>query len=306
MDRMLLKENRWMDDVLFPVNVHRFTCTPDDNIFTCHWHDELEFLRIREGSALIQVGTEFVPLSAGEAVLVHGGELHAGHVPPDSAGFSFSAVVFHDSLLYGNRLDAVQTRLLDPLLKSRMPAFLVITPGSGWSDRALADLAELDALLVDRPPAYEIGVKALLFDLFYRILPQLAGRGERTVAQSQHAERMKAVLTHIRDHHARPLTINELAALAGFSPGHFCTFFRRMTGTTFTDYLNRYRVNRAAELLRASDRKILDVAMEVGFDNASYFISRFRKYMRCTPQAYRRQGGGVEQTDPVEPGASLS
>ena len=307
MDKMLLKENRWMDDVLFPMNLHRFACSRNDNIFTCHWHDELEIIQIRTGHACIQVGTEIVPVRAGEAILINSGELHAGHVaeagiwpgnavpPPDaekfSEGFSFSAIVFHPSLLYGSTCDAVQTRWLDPVVKGRFPAWMGFRPGTVWEDRILSDVREMEVLLSDKAQAYEVGLKGLLFDLFFRILANSSQLSDQKVpTESIRSERMKLVLAHIRDYHATRLRIDEVADLAGFSPGHFCTFFRQMTGSTFIGYLNRYRVNRAADLLRTTDRKIIDIAMEVGFDNASYFISRFKQTMRCTPQAYRNEG----------------
>lgn len=288
MDKVLLKENRWMDDVMFPINAHRFVCTPQDNIFTCHWHDELEFLLIREGETLLQIETEYVPVKAGEAVLINSGELHAGFIPTEGSGFSFTAIVFHPSMLYGSGLDAIQTRYLDPILKGKFPHFLQIKPGTPWESSVLTELAGLDALLAERGMAFELGAKAHLFHLFFLILSNRGEWGDSRVPESAQGERIKRVLTHIRDHYTQHLSIQELADLAGFSPGHFCSFFRRMTGTTFIDYLNRYRVNRAADLLRETDRKILDVAMEVGFDNASYFITKFRKYMRCTPHIWRK------------------
>lgn len=276
-----------MDDVLFPVNAHRFRCTPEDNIFTCHWHDELEFLMIREGAAQLQIGTEYVSVSAGEAVLINSGELHAGFVPPGGDGFAFTAIVFHSSMLYGSGVDTIQTRYLDPFLKGGLPAFLSISPETSWGARALIALSAMDALLQERGGAYELGVKGQLFEVFHHLLSGCGDRGGVRTPSSTHSERMKQVLTHIRDHYRNRLSIGDLACLAGFSQGHFCSFFRRMTGTTFIDYLNRYRVNQAADLLRTTDRKILDIAMEVGFDNASYFIVKFRKYMRCTPHEWR-------------------
>ena len=308
MDKMLLKENRWMDDVLFPMSLHRISSSPHDNIFTCHWHEELEFLQIQSGNACIQIGTEYVPLRAGEALLINSGELHAGHVietgnwpgsgspPPDAdrfaEGFRFSALVFHPSLLYGSHCDAVQTRWLDPVVKGRFPAWMRFSPETEWERRILSDLAEMEEGLAEKPLAYEVGLKALLFDVFYRILGNSLQLAEaKAPADSVKAERMKLILTRIRDQYATQLRIEDMAELAGFSPGHFCTFFRQMTGSTFISYLNRYRVNRAADLLRTTDRKILDIAMEVGFDNASYFISRFKQILRCTPQAYRNEDG---------------
>ncbi|MNO04942.1 Regulatory protein SoxS [compost metagenome] len=72
------------------------------------------------------------------------------------------------------------------------------------------------------------------------------------------------------------------------SEGQFCRFFKSMTRQTPMDYVNSYRIRQAAEMLRVEDRKISDIALEVGFDNISYFIRVFRKMMKCSPSAFRK------------------
>ncbi|WP_335582160.1 helix-turn-helix transcriptional regulator [Paenibacillus yonginensis] len=61
-----------------------------------------------------------------------------------------------------------------------------------------------------------------------------------------------------------------------------------MTGQTPVDYINSYRIRQAAGMLSQTERKISDIALEVGFDNISYFIRVFRKMMKCSPSAFRR------------------
>ena len=58
-------------------------------------------------------------------------------------------------------------------------------------------------------------------------------------------------------------------------------------GKSPADYILNYRLTKAAELLRTTDRKILSVAFDTGFNNVSYFIRTFGKAYRCPPTAYR-------------------
>ncbi|WP_424766501.1 helix-turn-helix transcriptional regulator [Paenibacillus sp. sgz302251] len=55
------------------------------------------------------------------------------------------------------------------------------------------------------------------------------------------------------------------------------------------EYLNAYRIRKAAELLLQPERKISTVALDVGFDHMSYFVKVFRKTMKCTPSQFRRR-----------------
>jgi hypothetical protein len=153
-----------------------------------------------------------------------------------ASGFPY-AIVFHPSMLYGSGVDAIQTRYLDPVLKGGFPPLLHIRPETPWGERALDVLTDMDELLAQREAAFEFGVKGQLFNAFHHILSGCRELGGARQPTSTHSERMKQVLTHIRDHYRQRLTIEELSKLAGFSQGHFCAFFRRMTGTTFIDYL---------------------------------------------------------------------
>jgi len=100
---------------------------------------------------------------------------------------------------------------------------------------------------------------------------------------------LKRVLAHIEQNYSRRIYIRELAKMGHMADAQFCRFFKRWVRRTPTEYINSYRVKKAAELLRQSDRKLSDIAREVGFDHPSYFIRRFRAELRCTPAVYRRR-----------------
>ena len=71
--------------------------------------------------------------------------------------------------------------------------------------------------------------------------------------------------------------------------------FRKKYGVSFKEYLNNYRIERAAEILLRTDDKIYLVAEEVGYRDLDYFINRFIQSKGCTPTTYRKKTRSVNE-----------
>lgn len=124
------------------------------------------------------------------------------------------------------------------------------------------------------------------------VLRDNLGRVCAYVASQKAGAYSKAVCKAIRYigvHFNNPaLSMEEVAADAGLSPGRFSTLFKNETGATFTEYLLRARMEKAKELMKNPSRKIYEVAMESGYDNIPYFSTAFKKYTGCSPSEYRK------------------
>lgn len=83
------------------------------------------------------------------------------------------------------------------------------------------------------------------------------------------------------------ISLNNVAEYIGLSPTYFSTIFKQELGINFIDYLTKTRINEAKILLRSTDKRISDIAMEVGYRDQHYFSSSFKKYQGDTPKAYR-------------------
>ncbi len=79
----------------------------------------------------------------------------------------------------------------------------------------------------------------------------------------------------------------ELAAAADFSLHHFHRVFRAQTGESVMQYVRRLRLERAARVIRASDARLLDVALEAGYDSHEAFTRAFAERFGTTPSAFR-------------------
>lgn len=75
------------------------------------------------------------------------------------------------------------------------------------------------------------------------------------------------------------------------SPNYISLIFKQETGETITEYITKVRMEKAKELLSSSDLKILEIAEQVGFENAHYFSTVFKKYTGIHPQKYRTNAG---------------
>ena len=84
------------------------------------------------------------------------------------------------------------------------------------------------------------------------------------------------------------ITLEKLASEIQVNPQYLCHFFKEIAGISPIQYLIRYRVNRAGEALRETTRSILEISLDCGFDNVSYFIRQFRKFTGQTPRQYRQ------------------
>jgi AraC-like DNA-binding protein len=87
--------------------------------------------------------------------------------------------------------------------------------------------------------------------------------------------------------YGEPLNVDDLAREAGLSRAHFSTEFRRAFGESPHAYLLTRRLERAAALLRHTDRTVAEICMMVGLSSVGSFTSSFRRMFGCTPGAYR-------------------
>jgi two-component system response regulator YesN len=100
---------------------------------------------------------------------------------------------------------------------------------------------------------------------------------------------MAGIEKEVRDHYAENLTLKELSEKYYVNSAYLGQMFRKKYGMSFKDYLNNYRIEKAAVMLLRSDKKILQIVEEVGYHDLDYFVNRFILAKGCTPAKFRRQ-----------------
>jgi AraC-like DNA-binding protein len=113
---------------------------------------------------------------------------------------------------------------------------------------------------------------------------------------------VEAAIAFFRQHLDEPVHIPDLVRYLGFSRARTFELFKSQTGLTPNDYLQRLRIEKAQELLRATQRSVTAIALETGFSSGQYFCTVFRRYTGLSPAAYReanRPGNPARRVEPV-------
>ena len=153
------------------------------------------------------------------------------------------------------------------------------------------NLAELFKTVKSKTEGYAYTTISLLFKLLcYIDLHKLYERNEHYMKESGKLIWLKCVMNLIKQKYGEQISLAQMADSAGFSPKYFCRVFHEITHYTPMEYLNQYRINRAAEMLLSTDESIEDIAYDCGVNDISYFIKLFKRYKNKTPLKYRTEG----------------
>jgi len=107
----------------------------------------------------------------------------------------------------------------------------------------------------------------------------------------EYEKRVNRVIDHLRTHKSEDLSVESLAAVAGFSPFHFHRVFKSMTGENLMEHIQRTRLEAAATALGARPHAdILEIALDHGFRSASAFARAFKERFGMTASAWRAAG----------------
>lgn len=99
-------------------------------------------------------------------------------------------------------------------------------------------------------------------------------------------------IRHIHQYYRDILTVEELASLAGIERWKYTRLFKEATGQVPLQYLNEVRINQAKKWLASADDRLLDIALNAGFNNEHYFNRRFKQTVGISPGQYRNSRKG--------------
>jgi len=109
----------------------------------------------------------------------------------------------------------------------------------------------------------------------------------KTFSRHIYSERINSVIDYISEHISEDISLETLSAVACFSMFHFHRIFTAFTGETPRDYIERVKLEKAANHLCVMPNKsVSEIAFEFGFSSASSFCRAFRKYYKVSPSKY--------------------
>ena len=274
-----LYENKKRGSFDFPIELYYVDENAPRYQMPLHWHLEYELITVLQGSFEIYLDGEISTLHQGDCAWIGDGVVHGG----TPVNCIYECVVFDLGTLLHDT----------PVCKRSAAEFLASKNGftsilkKGTFSAKLAD--KIFETMEKEQCGYEWTTVGLMWQLMGNLLSQSVNRPQLEVTGRVQINRLKNVLTYIRDHYDSTITLEELAQVAGMSPRYFCRAFSQITGKTPIAYLNYYRIELAGEKLLMTNDKITDIALSCGFNDMSYFSKLFTREKGLTPSAYRKQ-----------------
>ena len=249
--------------------------------YVLHWHTPLEIIMPLTNTYTVTChDTDFV-LQEGHILIINSGTLH--HIPAQPG----RRIIFQPDFSLLRNISELNSAL------SLISYAKVFTP-----ENSPAIHTELQQILLDIRDEYsgdallsEASIYAKLINLFVLIGRNHTSNSEifdvQVGKQKEYAEKFMYICEYIDSHCTEELSIEEVAALVGFSKYHFSRLFKQFTNTSFYKYLSQKRISYAENLLITSDITITDVAASSGFPSVSAFIRMFKIIKGYTPTEFR-------------------
>lgn len=254
-----------------------------------HWHNEFEINVMLEGSAIYQVGAQTYVSNVGDINIKAPGVLHATHIPEN--GFAhYNTLIFRPELFGFTEYERGNLRYLSRILSKKLIIKTPIRQTDVEYDRIALLLNEaIDAARNDSP-ADDILLKSRLNEVFYVLVKNgYVVKSDLHATYDADMEELNPALKYIADNFNHDIKIAKLAALTARSETSFMALFKKVLGVTAIEYITHLRINSACEMLRLTNRKIIDIAQSCGYCNLSNFNRIFKRKTGSTPREYRNQ-----------------
>jgi AraC-like DNA-binding protein len=252
-----------------------------------HYHEEYELHLIVQTHGKVFVGDYIGHFEPGHLVLT-GPRLPHNWI---SADVPSEGVALRDMVLQFSDEPLRRATELIPDLRDVLPLLERARLGIeffGMSERARSSLTRIKSLH---------GLKR--FTEFLQFLGELADCNDYRLLSSMPLQsfdddtslaQISGIVDYITENCTQTFSMAELSKRVNMSESQFSRYFRRATGNTFTDFVNRLRITRACQLLMDTDRYITNVCYDSGFNNVANFNRRFLEIKGMTPKEFRRQG----------------
>ncbi|MDB5078791.1 MAG: hypothetical protein JWP00_715 [Chloroflexi bacterium] len=248
-----------------------------------HCHDDVELNFLEEGSITYLFGEKQVTVEAGEFTIFWATMPHQ---------LVMSQELTRMYWLHLPLASFLQWQLPNPLNEIILNGKLVVDRENDYNAHDRISFKQWNA---DLKPDSGIQPGIVLLEIEAR-LRRLALKWSATPKQKEEPGQKKGGPTpgkveqmalFIVEHYTEPINIEQIASYVALHANYAMTIFRQAYGMTMNQYLIRYRVLHAQRLLATTDRKILDIALEAGFESLSGFYTAFENICGVTPKQYR-------------------
>ena len=246
-----------------------------------HYHPEYEIVFVRKGSGKLHIGEHLKNYEEGELVFIGPDLPHTG--------FGYGVIGEHEEIVVQLRKDFLGEEFMQkPELQHIRKLFERAKQGLSFQGKSRKIVAsKLQKMLTFSH--FERLVELLnIFDILATTteFSVLNAADKRFDFNHKDEDRINKVYEYVEQNYQKNIDIQAVADLTNLTIPSFCRYFKKISHTTYTDFVNEYRINQACRLL-FENKPIADICFEVGFNNISHFNKTFKQLKGMSPREYK-------------------
>jgi AraC-like DNA-binding protein len=280
------EEKKKHGDIMFPFIKYNTSIPNCLSHFPIHWHGEMEIIYAKAGNCFYIVNSKKLLIEKGDILVIPPSILHSLYQNEDNT-FLGDTYVFNLNVI-NNNIDICNNKCFKPLLNNECDPYFLIRVDHPAYFKCRTIFKEINKLNMEKNEFYEMKIKSYLLDLFYIFFSKKIITPSSKPIEDRATKKIKEVLKFIEDNHQNELSLELISNTFDISLYHLSHMFKTTTGMSCIEYLIDYRLLVAANALRQNNLPILNIALDVGFNNISYFNRAFKKKFNVTPTKYRK------------------
>ena len=280
----------------FPLAVHKNDLKKNVLGFVnWHWHYEFQLTYVVRGTISVFFNQQTIDLQEGQGIYINPEVLHMIRDRYDSDAMFISLDV-SPKLLTSFPNSVFERSYVKPVFCSSAADAVILDPGVFRQKKILDEAMSIEQDYKSRSFGWELAVSSSLYAIWKELVCHLhESLAEHDApaadgARMRRNQRIKEILSYIREHFTEKITLDEIAKHLHLSTNECCRFFKKNMNCTLFEYITEYRLSKSMELLEHTDLPVSQIAYESGFGSSSYFIEKFRKNVGMTPAAFRKAG----------------
>ena len=262
----------------------RIIVTPQLNdVFLWHYHPEYEIVYIEGASGTRHVGDHISRYEGSDLVFIGPNIPHLNFDYGVRTDYREVVVQLSESFL-GEQFWQV------PEMADIHRLFERARAGVSFNGTTKQAIGEQLKQLADLPPFQRMMALLTIFQQLATCLEAttLHGKPMSGTYNLREQQRLRRTYQLIEENYQRKIDVPEAAGRANLTAAAFCRYVKRMTGLTFTQLLNQYRIAQAQKLL-LSDHTVTEAAEACGFESLSYFNKIFRRVTSENPLQFKKR-----------------
>lgn len=252
-------------------------------------HNSLELMYAGEGSYTVYINGEKQLLTQGGLAFFPSNTIHSAFTKEDSGG-KFLTIKLNSSVVL-NLAPSEKKAMYMLQLSSCQKGQQMVFSGEELLQMGISPLVQELMVHLDTPCyTSDLQIKTKMVNIFACLLnhyTNTSDTGNKSVTTAAYNKIFQTV-HYINEHFDEEITTQKCAVDANMSYTYFSQIFKTIVGKTFVAYLNEVRINHAEELLLLTDKPITEICRDCGFNDVSYFISKFKASRGISPNNFRK------------------